>query len=155
VRIDLASGAVASAVPPHAAPVTPTAHLSTAAAPAAAAAPNPLLPGVPEPQFLSADGHYVLSSKRVADDPTWDKYLWTVYDRNTGQEVGSLRAHVRYAPFFVTGSRIVFETRPHMRPSSGRPAPEPLQIRAVDLGTGQALWSHPIRDTTITEPPPP
>ena len=47
---------------------------------AAQSAPPASVAGVPEPQFRSADGRYVMHPEQVADDTVWDKYLWTVYD---------------------------------------------------------------------------
>jgi hypothetical protein len=152
-QIDTNSGAVKSVTAPQFAAASTTAadapsSLSTPAAPAA-------LPGVPEPQFLSADERHVLSSRRVADDPEWDKYLWTIFDRQTAQPVGEFRAHVRYAPFFVVDSHVVYQTGPYARRVGGTMVQEPLQIRATDISTGQQLWSRPVRDTRSTLPPPP
>lgn len=117
--------------------------------------PDTALPGVPEPQFLSADGRHVLSSERVADDPEWDKYLWTIYDRQTGERMGRLRMHVRYAPFFVTDTSVVHQAGPYARRVSGALVEEPLQLRATDFSTGEQLWSQPVRDITDDTPPPP
>jgi len=154
VQINLASGAVAVTVSPHMAPAS-TAGSARFSAPSPAPTPTAALPGVPEPQFVSADGRHILSSQRVADDPEWDKYLWTIYDHQTGQRVGELRTHVRYAPFFVTGSHVVYQAGPYARRVNGRIIEEPLQIRAIDLSTGQRLWSHPVRDITDQGPLPP
>jgi hypothetical protein len=40
--------------------------------------PGTSIAGVPKPQFLSVDGRHILSSERIADDPEWDKYQWTL-----------------------------------------------------------------------------
>ena len=107
------------------------------------------------PQFLSADGRHVLSSELVADDTVWDKYRWTIYDRDTGERVGEFRTYLPLAPFFVLDSEVVYETGPYVRQSETGPIEEPLKVRAVDLQTGQELWSQPVRDTTYRGPFPP
>jgi len=118
-------------------------------------APNARLRGLPEDQFLSADGRHVLIAERVANDAAFEKYRWAIYDRNTAQKLGEFRAHVRYAPFFVADSRVVFESGPYSRRTPAGLVQEPLQIRAVDLRTGDMLWRQPVRDTTGRRPPPP
>lgn len=111
---------------------------------------------VPEPQFLSADGRYVMSSELVGDDSVWDKYRWTIYDLNTGRRLGQLRAHVGYAPFFVIDSALIHEEGPHAhRIATGVVEEEPFQIRAVDLNSGNRLWTQTVRDLTVRSAPPP
>src|SRR5262249_16943809 len=137
-------GAVAPAIAPH---------FAAAAAAAPAGHPGPdlsadaSLPDVPKPQFLSADGRHVLSSQRTPDDPVWDKYLWTIYLRDTGARVGEFRTHLRYAPFFVMDHRTIYQTPPYARRGDTGLVENPPQIHAVDLATGARLWSHPVRDT--------
>jgi hypothetical protein len=124
-------------------------------APASDLAPDAALPGVPQPQFLSADGRHVLSSVRVANDPDWDKYLWTIFERDGARRAGELRMHVRYVPFLVAGTRIVFQTAPVVRRQGAEMVQEPLLLRAVDLTTSTPVWNQPVRDTVDREPPPP
>jgi hypothetical protein len=152
VEIDPASGAVAPTVAPHLA-VAPPGPVGLEAAAAAVPAEAPL-PGVPQPQFLSADRRHVMSSQRVAGSD-WDKYRWTIYRRDDGEELGSLRTFMRYAPFFVDGTRVLFLAPPHARRIGEELVEETLQIRATDLATGESLWSQPVRDTADREPRPP
>ncbi len=110
------------------------------------------LAGVPQPQIVSRDGRHILSSERIADDSVWEKYRWTIYDRDTGERLGQFRTHVRVAPFFVADSRVVYETGPYARRTAeGGIEEEPRAVRAVDLATGNELWSQAVRDTA--EPP--
>lgn len=155
-RVDVSSGTVTAteATRMPAAPGQPTVSAGDSA-PASDLGPGELLPGVPEPQFLSADGHHVLSSQRVADDPEWDKYRWTIFERDSGRRIGELRTHVRYAPFFVDDTRVFYQTLPYARRQGRRMVQEPLQLRAADLRTGARLWSQPVRDTVDRRPPPP
>lgn len=122
---------------------------------AAQAAPPASVAGVPEPQFKSADGKHVMHPEAVADDTVWDKYVWTVYDAGSGERLGQVKSHVRYAPFFVTGTLLVTTTGPGLRQSEQGLVEEPLQIKAFDLTTGQVAWTQPIRDTANRLPPPP
>jgi hypothetical protein len=145
--VDLPSGAMSPLRPEEVvvAPARRTSELDAA----------PLLPGVPEPQVLSADGRHVLSSERVADDSVWDRYLWTIYDRSTGEPVGEFRTFQSIAPFVVSDGQVIYETPPYARQVQGNVVEEPLQIRAVDLSTGQEVWSEEVRDTAYRGPFPP
>lgn len=109
---------------------------------------------VPEPgeQFLSSDSQHVLVSERIADDPVWEKYRWTVYERATLQRVGEVRSPVSFAPFMVQDGRIIHEAGPSARRGA---APEPKQLRAVSLSSGAEAWSVPLRDEQerVTLPP--
>jgi hypothetical protein len=145
--MELTSGKVISAVP----------------APAVAAAAAPVrhpfavearVADIPEPQFLSADGRHILHSERQADDSVWDKYLWSIYDHNTRERMGQFKTHVSFAPFFVADTKVIYETGPYARRAAAGVIQEPEQIRAVDLRTGEQVWSQPIRDTTPRGPVP-
>jgi hypothetical protein len=156
VRLDPAGGIAT----PLAAAVldTTTETIPPALAPSAAATdlpPDAMLPGVPGPQFLSADGAHVLTSDRVDDDSVWDKYVWSIFDRATGNKLGEVRSHVRVAPFFVNGSQVVYQVEPFARRVGDTFVEEPVQIRSADLQTGQPLWSHAVRDTVDRTAPPP
>jgi hypothetical protein len=148
VRVNPASGVVTSLEAPHE-PIAAPAAIDPGVPPAATA-----ILGIPEPQFLSADGHHVMSSERV-DEKAWDKYVWTIFDRATSKRLGQVRTHLSYAPFFVNDSRIVYQTEPYALRVGDTFVEEPLQIRAADLDTGQRVWSQPVRDTTDRNPPPP
>jgi hypothetical protein len=146
-RMDLSSG-VMSSVPPEEVPV--------------ALAPRPpdlpvaeRLARVSGPQLLSADGRHVLNTQRIADTSVWEKYRWTIYDRGTGERVGEFKSHVSLGSFFVLDSQVIYETGPYLRRTENGLVDEPLKIRAVDLQTGQELWSWQVRDTTFRGPFPP
>jgi hypothetical protein len=117
--------------------------------------PTERLPRIPAPQFQSANGRHVLSSQRIADDRVWEKYRWTIYERGTGKGVGEFRTHLSFAPFFIFDSQIIYETGPYVRRTEKGAVNEPLKIRAVDLHTGQELWTWQVRDTTFRGPFPP
>jgi hypothetical protein len=145
--VELKSGNVISAVPAPAvaARAAPVRHPFAVEARVA---------DIPEPQFLSADGRHILHSERQADDSVWDKYLWSIYDRNTRERLGQFKTHVSFAPFFVADTKVIYETGPYARRAGGGVIQEPEQIRAVDLRTGERVWSQAIRDTTPRGPVP-
>jgi hypothetical protein len=113
------------------------------------------LGNLPEPQFVSATGDHVFTSKRIADDREWNKYLWTIYERTTGNEIGKIKSHRPQVPFFISDSRIIYETRPYFRRTDEGLIDEPFKIRGVDLGSNRELWSQPVRDTAYRGPYPP
>jgi hypothetical protein len=155
-RVDLSSGNVTSVevAPTPAAPRAPSVPAGDSVR-ASDVEPAAALPGVPQPQFLSADGQHVLSSQRVANDPEWDKYLWTIFERESGRRIGEFRTHLRYVPFFVDATQVIYQTPPYARRQGDRLVEEPPQLRAADLGTGKGTWSEPVRDIVDREPPPP
>jgi hypothetical protein len=63
--------------------------------------------------------------------------------------------HVRYVPFLVAGTLVVFQTPPFVRRQGAEMLEEPPLLRAVDLSSGTPVWSQPVRDTVDREPPPP
>jgi hypothetical protein len=146
-HLDLPSGSIT--------PQQPDIVATAPAVPALTLSAAEQLKGVPKPQFLSADGRYILNSKRSANDLEWNKYVWTIYDRNGGQRIGQIKAPVSLAPFFVWNTRVIYEVGPYSRRNADALIEEPLQIRAVSLQTGEQVWSRPVRDTTPRGAPPP
>lgn len=102
-------------------------------------------------QYESADGRHLLHSERIADDRTWQKYRWTVTERDTGRRLGETRSHVSFAPFVVRGSMLVFETTPYARGTDAQPA----KLRGVDLQSGREQWSTEVREVVYRGPMPP
>ncbi|SDZ20785.1 hypothetical protein SAMN05660209_05029 [Geodermatophilus africanus] len=153
VRVGLTDGTVTTIAPPSPESFTePTPVTPSAAAPVETTAP---LPGLPEPQFLSADGSHVLISERLGDESVWEKYQWRIFDRSSGQQVGAIRSHVRFLPFLVSGSQVVYVVEPHVHRQGDALVEEPAQVRAIDLQSGEPRWSQPVRDITDREAPPP
>ncbi|HET7437468.1 MAG TPA: hypothetical protein VFN10_22380 [Thermoanaerobaculia bacterium] len=105
----------------------------------------------PATQYESADGRHILTSERVADDPEWNRYQWTITDRATGQRVGQFRNHISFSPFVVRDSIIAYETTPYMHEGDEQPA----KLRGVDLRTGREVWSVEVRELVYRGPTPP
>jgi hypothetical protein len=148
-RLNLQSGAVTPQRPDRAALAAPLTGRAVRLAAGAA------LAGVSQPQFVSADGRYVLSAERAPNGSALEQYVWTLYDRSTGERIGQFKTHVHYAPFFVTGTELVYQIGPFERSTDTGVVEEPAQIGGVDLKTGNTLWVAPIRDIVDRTSPPP
>jgi len=113
------------------------------------------LPGLDGRQFSSADGRSVLLS-RVEATGDEDRYLWQIHARDDGDRLGSLMAPVSVAPFFVSGSRLVFESGLAIRHlGEGRLEVDALALLGVDVPSGVEQWRLEIRDTAYRGPFPP
>ncbi|HEY7213073.1 MAG TPA: hypothetical protein VIC28_00515 [Thermoanaerobaculia bacterium] len=109
-------------------------------------------PTAPERLFASADGRYVLASRRVEEITSPAPYLWTISDAETGAVLGTLRSPVSMSPFTVAGTRLVHVAPITSRREGSKLTDQPLRLRAVDLATGQELWTREIRDTNFRGP---
>ena len=109
------------------------------------------IPSAPPTQYESADGRHIMASERIADDKTWAKYRWTVFERGTNRRVGEFNTHVSFAPFVVRDSTLVYETTPYIRGGSQ----EPAKLRGVNLAGGQEAWSVEVRELVFRGPFPP
>lgn len=103
----------------------------------------------------SIDGRHTLRSERIADNNTWDNYRWTIVDNSTGGVVGRMRSHLASVPFVIEDSKIVFEAGPHARRVEGAMQEQPLRVQAVDLTSGENVWSRDVRDMAYRGPFPP
>jgi hypothetical protein len=102
--------------------------------------------------YLSADGRHVLASQLVGDDRDLKtKYLWTISAAD-GTRIGEIYSPFPRAPFFVSGTKLIFESRPYAILVNGKMTREPLTLRVVDISSGTATWSFPLRDTTFYGP---
>lgn len=102
--------------------------------------------------YVSADGAHLAVSERIADDRTWNKYRWSIYDRGSGQSLGAIATHVSIAPFVVRNSRVIFTTTPYVHRELGE---QPAKLRAYDLTSGSEAWSVEVRDLEYRGPVPP
>jgi hypothetical protein len=102
-------------------------------------------------QYESVDGRHILASEAAADDRTFEKYRWTIYERGTGRRMGELRTHISFSPFIVRDSLVIFETTPYARGESE----EPAKLRGFSLATGREVWSVEVREVVYRGPFPP
>lgn len=102
-------------------------------------------------QYESADERHIVSSERIADDKTWAKYRWTVFERATNRRIGEFQTHLAFSPFVVRDTTLIYETTPYIR--SGKA--EPAKLRGVNLATGQETWGVEVRELVYRGPFPP
>lgn len=106
-------------------------------------------------QRISIDGRHTLKSKLIGNDKIWNKYQWTIIDNETGKQVVQLKSHLSQTAFFVVDSHIIFETGAYVRRTKSGMVNKPLMVRAVDLTSGEQVWSRPVRDTAYQGTLPP
>jgi hypothetical protein len=111
--------------------------------------------GIDETQFRSADQRHAMTSKPIGDNTVWEKYEWSIWQRDTGVLVGRLRDSQRYSPFGVVSSILIQEVKPYTRRQDGEMIAVPLSVRAIDLSKGEEIWRRRVRDTVYRGPLPP
>ena len=153
VRVSPGEGTVRPMLEPHL-EAAPLAMLSSSIGPGSELAEEADLPDVPQPQFRSVDGRHVLHSALKEDDRVWDRYLWQIYESDSGRSVGEFSNHLGFAPFVCSGKRIFFLSQPYERLVDGNVTYEPLQVCCFDMDSGTSLWRKPVRDVSDGPPPP-
>src|SRR5262249_50704045 len=82
--------------------------------------------------YLSADGRHVLTSQLVGDDRDLKtKYLWTISSVADGTRIGETYSPLPRAPFLVSGTKLVFESRPYAIQVEGKMTRQPLNPPAA------------------------
>lgn len=114
------------------------------------------LKGLPESQYASADHKHILTSVLAGDERDLNKYQWTIYSSVSKDVIGTITSPFPTAPFYVSGSTLIYQLRPFMtRDSSNRMVRSPLKLVAVNLGTGSKVWERPVLDMEYYGPFPP
>jgi hypothetical protein len=114
------------------------------------------LKGLPETQYISADGRHILVSEMTGNDNELNKYRWTIYPAGARESLGAIAAPFPTASFFVSGSMIIYQLRPYMvRDQGDRMVRSPLKLIAIDLRSGGKLWEHAVLDPEYYGPFPP
>ena len=93
--------------------------------------------GVEATQFRSSDQPHAMTSESVADNSVWEKYEWSIWQRDTGELAGRIRDFQRYSPFAVVSSILIQEVAPHARRQDGEIAAVPLSLRGDRSQHGQ------------------
>ncbi|HSE15604.1 MAG TPA: hypothetical protein VLB46_01040 [Pyrinomonadaceae bacterium] len=112
---------------------------------------NEVIAGAAPTQYESADGRHVVASERIADDRTWAKYRWTIFERAGNRRIGEFQTHLAFTPFVVRDSTLIYETTPYI--VAGRS--EPAKLRGISLANGQEAWSVEVRELVYRGPFPP
>jgi hypothetical protein len=111
------------------------------------------LKGLPETQYISADGRHILVSELTGNDHDLNPYQWTIYPAGTREPIGVIATPFPTAPFFVSGSTLIYQLRPFMfRDAGGKMVRSPLKLVAVELRSGGKLWEHQVLDTRYYGP---
>jgi len=114
------------------------------------------LKGLPATQYISADGRHILVSEMTGNDNDLNKYRWTIYPAASSGSLGAIAAPFPTAPFFVSGSMIIYQLRPYMvRDQGDKMVRSPLKLIAIDLRSGGKLWEHAVLDPEYYGPFPP
>lgn len=116
------------------------------------ALPDVALPPDVTLQLASADGRHVLVSRRDEAAEPRRAHEWTVLSLETGERVAELRAPVAAASFALAGSRVLLLQQPWSHREASGFVKEPLQLRGIDVRSGAAAWSRPLRDTAYRGP---
>jgi hypothetical protein len=114
------------------------------------------LKGLPETQYISADGGHILVSEMAGNDNDLNKYRWTIYLAASREPIGVIAAPFPTAPFFVSGSTIIYQLRPYMARDQGdKMVRSPLKLIAIDLRSGGKLWEQEVLNPEYYGPFPP
>jgi hypothetical protein len=108
-----------------------------------------------EQQFLSTDENHVLTSRRIAGNEEFFNYVWEISERSSGTKLGEIRDYRSYAPFYVSGTTIIYEIGPYARMVNGALQEVPLHVIAVNLTNGREVWRTPVFDAVNRLSPPP
>jgi hypothetical protein len=107
-------------------------------------------------QWLSADGRHVLVSEPApVNGFTLDRHRWTVYERASGERLGSVAAPVAAMPFLVVGGTLYHATPAHAALREGRMVEQSTTLKAVDLASGTERWTMAVAETSFRGPFPP
>lgn len=145
-RLDLATGQATSLLGQKAA-VAPRPALDLLAADE--------LPGVAGRRYVSADGRHVLASTAAPGEGAPPLYRWAIFDRTTGEHLGTVTERAPTAPFLVVGTTLLYEAGPSLWRRDGGWADQDLALRAASLETGSPLWEKAILDSEFRGPFPP
>lgn len=105
-------------------------------------------------QFLSNDRRHVLVSKRINDHARLDRYSWKIYDSN-GALVGSHKDRFSVASFHVSGSTLVYISRPFTLRIEGKMTQFEQVVKAINLTDSSLLWESKLREISYKGPLPP
>lgn len=115
--------------------------------------PNERLSNAAGKQFAAADREHVLISQRDSQSVT--AYEWSIYT-TAGVLLGTLPAHYSRGDFLVfDDATLVYVQEPFSVREGAEVTESSLQLTAVELTTGNILWTRPLRDTRYQGPYPP
>jgi hypothetical protein len=104
-------------------------------------------------RYPSPDHQHLLASTPQPGTPR--PWRWRIFALDSGARVADIDMEWAGAPFFVRPGLLIHEAPLERRMVAGKVVEEPLRLRALDLASGQELWTRPIRDTAYRGPYPP
>jgi hypothetical protein len=150
IRINMNTAAMSPVAPAD----TPFGAFAVADAPVGLLFLREPVPDLAPDQILSIDGRHVITVRRIADDTSWETYLFTVQERAGNARIGEIRSHEGATRFFVSDAILVYETLPFARRTDTGAIQAPLTIHAFDLAGGKEIWSRDVRDSSSRRTPP-
>ena len=113
-------------------------------------APAAVSPATPGRHFASQDGRHLLVVTNA--DGGFRRHHWRLFDAE-GNLLSQLRHFISYAPFVVSGDRLLLIEPPHtFVDADGDTVERELRLLAYELGTGNEAWSTPVRDIEYRGP---
>lgn len=101
----------------------------------------------------SADQRHVLSSRLVEGErSTW---RWLLFSLETGEQVAEVRGPLPSASFCAVGSTLAYVLQEDPQAAGKTKSTSRVRLQAVDLKTGDNLWSRPVRDVSAPLSAPP
>lgn len=76
-------------------------------------------------------------------------YVLRYYDLEEGILLAETQSERSAGPFCLVGSRLLRLSQPEWRQVEGSMVARPLELVAVDIGSGAELWRRPFRDTAF------
>ena len=98
-------------------------------------------------QVLSADGRNILVSRLTGNTADLEKYTLAILDRKTNVRLGEFKSYVSVVPFILIGSRVIYDSPAYVQRVGSELVQQLPKIKAIELLTGQQVWSLDLRDT--------
>lgn len=105
--------------------------------------------------YTSADGRHVLRSQRNPGGGVWQSYRWTIWERQSRELLGEITRVSSASPFVVVGRSLIFVAQAGMRAAGDDLVSLPLRLAAVDLASGETLWTKDASDPSFRGETPP
>jgi hypothetical protein len=109
----------------------------------------------PSVEGVSADGVHTLRARRTANRADGKNFVWLIAERKTGKTIGQLGMGFAYAPFFVRNGTIFVQAKATATSSKKGVQSRPLSLVALELKSGNELWSRAVRDVSLSGSLPP
>jgi hypothetical protein len=104
----------------------------------------------------SADESMVLAAKPAgAGASGMQDYHWSIYSLESGKVVAETKLWLSSVPFFIWHDELILVTPRYLHRVHDAMLEEPLELRALNLKTGNEMWKTAVRDVAYRGPRPP